>query len=222
MAARELKVGRREPTSGVVKQVVIFLHGYGADGNDLLGLADPLSAHMPDALFLAPDAPEPCPNNPMGHQWFSIPRMDGSSEAESAAGFLRAQEDLNAFLDAALEDEGVSAEQVMLIGFSQGTMMSLQVAPRRAEPFAGVIGFSGRMLEPERLEAEKKAVFPVLLLHGDADPMVPYESMGMAADALTQAGYPVYTYTMEGTGHGISPEGLNTAFGFISEFLLKS
>lgn len=221
MAARTLKVGRVEPRSGETRQVVIFLHGYGADGNDLLGLSAPLAEHMPDALFLAPDAPEPCRNNPAGFQWFPVPAMDGSAQAEAEAGFARAVEDLNAFLDAVPEEEGVTPSQIMLIGFSQGTMMGLHVAPRRAEPIAGVIGFSGRLLEPERLAGEAVAKFPVMLLHGDQDPLVPHVSMMQAAEALSQAGYPVYTYTMEGTPHGISPEGLSQAFAFMREFLLK-
>ncbi|MBY6047323.1 alpha/beta hydrolase [Vannielia litorea] len=221
MAPRELKVGRVEPQSGTTKQVVIFLHGYGADGNDLLGLAQPLGQHMPDTLFLAPDAPEPCRNNPMGYQWFPIPMMDGSSQQEAETSMAQSIEDLNAFLDGVLEAEGVSPDQVALVGFSQGTMMSLHVAPRRAEPFAGVVGFSGRLLEPERLAAEKKSTFPILLAHGDQDPLVPYESMNLAAQALNAAGFPVYTFTMEGTPHGIAPEGLSQAFAFLREFLLK-
>lgn len=221
MAPRELKVGRVEPQSGETRQVVIFLHGYGADGNDLLGLAQPLGAHMPDTLFLAPDAPEPCRNNPMGYQWFPIPMMDGSSQQEANTSFAQSVEDLNAFLDAVLEEEGVSPSQVALIGFSQGTMMSLHVAPRRAEPFAGVVGFSGRLLEPERLKAEMKSKLPIFLAHGDQDPLVPFESMDLAAQALSEAGYPVYTFTMEGTPHGIAPEGLSQAYAFLREFLVK-
>lgn len=220
MAARELKVGRRAPASGQVKQVVIFLHGYGADGNDLLGLAEPLGQHLPDTLFLAPDAPERCRNNPMGYQWFPIPMMDGSSEAQARDSLVQSVEDLDAFLDRVLEDEGVTPAQVALVGFSQGTMMSLHVAPRRAEPLAGVVGFSGRLLEPERLAAEVKSTFPVLLAHGDQDPLVPFESMALAAQALSAAGFPVYTFTMEGTPHGIAPEGLGQALAFLRRFLL--
>jgi predicted esterase len=124
---------------------VIFLHGYGADGNDLLGLADPLAPHMPDTVFVAPNAPERSAMNPMGYQWFPIPWIDGSSEEQSEAGMVRAVEDLNAFLDTVMAEEGVTPAQTILVGFSQGTMMSLHVAPRRAEAMAGVVGFSGRL-----------------------------------------------------------------------------
>ncbi|MDB4092123.1 alpha/beta hydrolase, partial [bacterium] len=128
---RVLNAERREPISGETRSVVVFLHGYGANGADLLGLADPLGEHLPDTLFIAPDAPEDCAGSPMGYQWFPIPWIDNSSEEEAERGMNSAVEDLNAFLDALMVDEDVLPEQVVLFGFSQGTMMSLHVAPRR-------------------------------------------------------------------------------------------
>ncbi|MEL6533752.1 MAG: alpha/beta fold hydrolase, partial [Pseudomonadota bacterium] len=128
---RVLTAGRREPQSGATHSVVVFLHGYGANGADLLGLADVLGEHLPDTLFVAPDAPETIPGMPTGFQWFPIPWIDGSSEEEAHRGLQAAAEDLNAFLDALMVDEDVLPEQVVLFGFSQGTMMSLHVAPRR-------------------------------------------------------------------------------------------
>ena len=217
----ELTVGRKEPRSKTTKSVVIFLHGYGADGADLLGLADPLGQHLPDTLFLAPNAPEPCLNNPMGFQWFPIPRLDGSDPVAAGRSFSVAQDLLNGFLDQVMAEEGVSAGQIMLLGFSQGTMMALHVAPRRAEPFAGVVGFSGRLLEPEHLAEAVKARMPIQLIHGDRDDMVPYESMQEAAEVLSAAEFDVYTHTMAGTPHGISPDGLSQAYVFMNEFLPK-
>ncbi|MBD3787631.1 MAG: dienelactone hydrolase family protein [Sphingomonadales bacterium] len=216
---RELKTGRVAPKSGVTTSVVVFLHGYGADGADLLGLADPLAPHLPDTLFLAPDAPEPCSGNPFGRQWFPIPWLDGSSEAAAAEGLARSAEDLNAFLDGVLAAEGLSPDRLALVGFSQGTMMSLEVAPRRAAPLACVVAFSGRLLRPEALAAEAVSKPPVLLLHGDADPVVPFADMGLAGDALVAAGFDTFAHVMKGTGHGIAPDGLGAALGFLKEHL---
>lgn len=217
--ARTLDSGRRAAASGKAASAVVFLHGYGADGADLLGLADPLAAHLPETAFLAPDAPERCANNPLGRQWFPVPWLDGSSEEEAVSSMRRSVEDLDAFLDAALEAEGVMPSRTALFGFSQGTMMSLHVAPRRGEALAGVVGFSGRLLAPERLKGETVSRPPILLAHGDRDEMVPPQSMPEAAEALAAAGFDVVTHVMKGQGHGISPDGLSIALAFIREKL---
>ena len=216
---RALDFGRKGPASGVTKSLVVFLHGYGADGADLLGLADPLAPHLPDTAFLAPDAPEPCVGNPFGRQWFPIPWLDGSSEAAAAAGLEASAADLNAFLDARLEEEGLSPRALALVGFSQGAMMSLHVAPRRAEAVAGIVAISGRLLRPELLESEAVVKPPVLLVHGDADPVVPFEDMGKACNALVAAGFETYGHVMKGTGHGIAPDGLSVALSFLKDRL---
>ncbi|QIE41499.1 prolyl oligopeptidase family serine peptidase [Rhodobacteraceae bacterium SC52] len=216
---RALESGRRAPDSGITKSVVVFLHGYGADGNDLLGLAEPLAPHMPDTVFIAPNAPERSTANPMGFQWFPIPWIDGSSEEEAANGLVSAAADLNAFLDGVLEDEGITPDRLFLIGFSQGTMMSLHVAPRRDAPIAGIAGFSGRLLEPELLEDEVRGRPPVLLLHGDQDDVVPPQSLPDAANALTAAGFEVFAHVMKGTAHGIAPDGLSVALAFMRDRL---
>lgn len=214
---RELRFGRKAARSGRTGSLVILLHGYGADGADLLGLADPLSPHLPDTAFVAPDAADPCANNPFGRQWFPIPWLDGSSQEDADAGMARSLEDINAFIDARLSDEGLTPDRLVLLGFSQGTMMALHIAPRRDVTIAGVIGFSGRLLRPERLAAEARVKPPVLLIHGDADPMVPFEDMGKAGDALVRAGFEVYGHVMKGTGHGIAPDGLSVALSFLRE-----
>lgn len=216
---RKLEVGQKGPKSGNLKSAVVFLHGYGADGADLLGLADPLAPHLPDTLFLAPDAPEPCAGNPFGRQWFPIPWLDASSEEAAAEGMARAAVDLNAFLDEVLADNGLTPAQLAVIGFSQGTMMALEVLPRRAEPVAGVVAFSGRLLRPEALAAEAVSKPPVLLVHGDADPVVPFADMGLAGDTLVSAGFETYGHVMQGTGHGIAPDGLSVALQFLKERL---
>lgn len=216
---RQLEYGRRAPKSGQAKSMVMFLHGYGADGADLLGLADPLAPHLPDTVFIAPDAPEPCAGNPFGRQWFPIPWLDGSSEEAAGAALAQAAQDLNAFVDARLKDEGLTPADLVLVGFSQGTMMALHVAPRRAEPVAGIVAFSGRLLRPELLLAEAASKPPVMLIHGDQDQMVPFEDMRKAGVALTEAGFDVYGHVMQGTGHGIAPDGLQVALAFIADRL---
>ncbi len=217
---RVLKSERREPVSGTTKSVVVFLHGYGANGADLIGLADPLGQHMPDTLFVAPDAPEAIPGMPFGLQWFPIPWIDGSSEEESERGLRAAAEDLNAYLDALMVDEDVLPEQVVLFGFSQGTMMALHVAPRREDEVAGIVAFSGRLLAPELLKDEAISRPPVLLVHGDADDVVPPQSLPQAAEALQEAGWQdVYAHIMKGTAHGIAPDGLQVALAFMTDKL---
>lgn len=217
---RALQADRREPVSGDLRSAVVFLHGYGANGADLLGLADVLGEHLPDTMFIAPDAPEACAGAPMGFQWFPIPWIDGSSEEESRQGLDRASDDLNAFLDGVMVDYDLLPEQVMIFGFSQGTMMSLHVAPRREDAVAGICAFSGRLLEPELLADELSCRPPVLLVHGDQDDVVPVQSLPQAAEALQAAGWKeVYAHIMKGTGHGIAPDGLSVSLAFMRERL---
>jgi phospholipase/carboxylesterase len=208
----------RPAASGTADSLVIFLHGYGADGNDLIGLAEPLAPHLPNTRFLAPNAPERCPGNPMGFQWFPIPWLDGSPEAVAKASAARSFRLLDDWLDA-VAAEGIGPERTVLVGFSQGTMMALHVGLRRAAPLAGIVGFSGRLLEPERLAEEVTSRPPVLLVHGDEDPVVPFASLQAASEALTAAGVETYAHVSRGTAHGIAPDGLGLALGFIRERL---
>lgn len=213
-----LEAHRRGAEPGTGKRLVIFVHGYGADGNDLISLADPLGPHMPETVFYAPDAPHPCKMNPMGYEWFPIPWIDGSSEEQAMAGMEAAATLLDTWLDEVMAAEGIDAANTVLVGFSQGTMMSLHVGPRRADALAGIVGFSGRLLAPERL-GEVASKPPVLLIHGDMDDVVPPASMPEAAEALTGAGFEVYTHVSKGVGHGIAPDGLSLALSFMVDKL---
>ena len=124
----------------------------------------------------------------------------------------------SAFLDALLVDEDLLPEQMVLFGFSQGTMISLHVAPRREDPVAGIVAFSGRLLSPESLADETRVRPSVLLVHGDADDVVPVQSLPAAAEALQEAGWQdVFAHIMKGTAHGIAPDGLSVALAFMRD-----
>jgi len=155
----------------------------------------------------------------MGYQWFPISWLDGSPEAEMAAGFQRSAEILDRYITEAMAEEGVEPAQTALVTFSQGTMMSLHVAPRRAEPLAALVGFSGRLHEGENLQAEAVSRPPVLLVHGDQDEMIPVAALAEAREGLAAAGFQVKSHISHGTGHGIAPDGLSLALGFLMEHL---
>ncbi|MEM7544478.1 MAG: dienelactone hydrolase family protein [Pseudomonadota bacterium] len=211
---------RADAASGTKDSLVILLHGYGADGNDLFGLAGALAPHLPNTAFRSPNAPEACAVNPGGYQWFPISWLDGSPEAEMAAGAQRAAKTLHAYLDEVLVEEGLTPDRVVVIGFSQGTMMSLNVMLRRPEPFAGLVGFSGRLVDIDGT-GEITSKLPVLLVHGDQDPMVPVDSIHEARAAMAEAGVDVSWHISEGVGHGIAPDGLSLALEFIKGALAK-
>ena len=217
--SRVLRFGRKAALNGQAKSLVVFLHGYGADGADLLGLADVLAERLPDTAFVAPDAAERIPGAPFGQQWFAIPRFDGSTVTEADAGLNRSTDDLNAFLDQRLAYEKLGPQNLALIGFSQGAMMALHVAPRRAEPVAAVIAISGQLLHRERLAAESLSKPPVLVMHGDGDAVVPFNEMTAACNALVGAGFDTYGHVMEGSGHGIAQDGLVNALAFLKKTL---
>ena len=210
---------RAAPRSGQTKSLVILLHGYGADGNDLFGLSGPLAERLPDTAFRSPNAPERCRVSPMAYQWFPISWLDGSAESEMAAGFHRSAGILDTYITEAMAEEGVGPEATALLGFSQGTMMSLQVAPRRAEALAALIGFSGRLQDGGKLKAEAVSRPPVLLIHGDQDEMIPVAALAEARSGLAEAGFDVQTHISRGAGHGIAPDGLGLALGFLTEHL---
>ena len=199
-------------------RLVIFLHGYGANGADLMGLSDVLMPHMEGTAFVAVDAPEESPN-PGGFQWFGIPEFDGTSEEARDEAIRRSMGDLDAILDHLLAERDMTEEQVVLLGFSQGAMMSLLVGPRREDPLAGIVAISGRLLLGDDLAEEATARPPVLLIHGDMDDVVPPHHMPEAAEGLGAAGFEVYAHVMKGTAHGIAPDGLQVALAFMRERL---
>ena len=210
----------RAPASGgKPKRLVILLHGLGADGNDLIGLAPYWAPLLPDAEFLSPNAPFPCDMAPYGFQWFS---SQDRSPAAVLAGVRAAAPILDAFIDEALAARGFGDGDLALVGFSQGTMMSLFVGLRRARPVAGILGYSGRLLAPELLTSELRSRPRTFLVHGTEDPLVAYASLAAAETALTGAGVPVETLSCPGIGHSIDEEGLRRGGQFLKDVLAEA
>ena len=201
---------------GKPSRLVILLHGLGADGNDLIGLQQYWGRLVPEAEFVSPNAPFPCDMAPYGYQWFSVQDRSPSS---MLAGVRAAAPLLDAFIDEALQSRGLDASEAALVGFSQGTMMSLYVGLRRAKPLAGILGYSGRLIAADRLPGELRSRPRVLLVHGTDDPLVPFASLAEAESALRAAEVPVETLTCPGVEHAIDPEGLQHGGQFLHEVL---
>jgi phospholipase/carboxylesterase len=207
---------RIQPASGrPATSLVVFLHGYGADGNDLIDIGRHWAGVLPDTAFVSPHAPEPCGEAPMGRQWFPLARVDPELLWTGAVGAAPA---LNAFIDSELEQLGLDEGRLALVGFSQGTMMALHVAPRRAAQMAAVLGYSGLLPGPEAVKAEARQRPPIMLIHGDADPLIPSMATLAAGRALGDAGFEVEWHIRPGLQHGIDQEGL--AMG--AEFLRRA
>lgn len=201
---------------GKPDSMVILLHGYGADGNDLLGLAPHWARLLPNTLFVSPHAPFPCEAAPFGRQWFGFEGRDAGmllAETRTAAALL------DAFIDTTLAARGLGEDKLALVGFSQGTMLALHVAPRRPRPVAAVVGYSGSLIAPELLQSEKKSRPNVLLVHGDADPVVPYNSLAAAVASLQAADVPVASETRPRLAHAIDEEGLTLGGQFLADML---
>ncbi|MGC1586719.1 MAG: dienelactone hydrolase family protein [Rhodomicrobium sp.] len=205
---------RLAPVSGgAPRQLVIFLHGYGADGNDLIGLGREWARLLPDAAFVSPNAPETLPGGFFGgRQWFGL---ETRSEREWEEGVRRAQPVLEAFIVAEAARLKLPMSAVALVGFSQGTMMALQTGLRLSEPPAAIVGFSGHLAGAAWLASELKCKPPVLLIHGADDDVIPVASIHHARMALAAAEVPVEWHIRPGLGHGIDPEGLKAAGLFL-------
>lgn len=216
--AAELDGPRLEPRSGAAKKLVVFLHGYGADGKDLIEIGRAWQQYLPDAAFVSPHAPEPCAGAPMGRQWFPLTFRDPD---ERWKGVNAAAPALNRFLDAELARRKLPASALALVGFSQGTMMALQVGLRRATAPAAIVGYSGLFVlpnnaEPDAVAAEIKSRPPVLLVHGDQDDLIPVEALFHATQALAALEVPTEFHISAGIGHGIDQEGLRHGGEFLA------
>ncbi len=203
---------RVAPASGkAATSLVIFTHGYGSNGDDLIGLAPYWQESLPNTAFVAPNAPEVCPGSPGGYQWWPIGGADRAAGVKSAAPVL------DAFIDAELARHGLTEDRLVIVGFSQGTMMALHVAPRRAKRLAGVVGYSGMLIDAG--EADIRTRPPVLLIHGDADPMVPVSAFHSAETSLRRLGFSLATHVSPGLGHSIDGSGLKLGEVFLTAAL---
>ncbi|MDA9980953.1 alpha/beta hydrolase [Pelagibacterales bacterium] len=207
-----------EPSSGnPPKQMIIFVHGYGADGNDLIGLANYFQSTLPEAIFLSPHAPEACSMNPSGYQWFDLTSTD---PAVLWSKILVAADHLNEFIDSKLLEYNIAEENLALIGFSQGTMMSLHVSLRRKNTMAAVLGYSGRLIGADLLKDDLISKPSIYLIHGDQDPMVPYQESLTAEKVLKEYSVDIQTHISEHTQHSIAEDGLRIGVDFLA-FKLK-
>jgi phospholipase/carboxylesterase len=216
--AVELDGPRLAPRSGAARQLVVFLHGYGADGNDLIEIGRAWQQYLPQAAFASPHAPEPCGQAPVGRQWFGLTFRDPN---ERWLGVTKAAPVLDHFLDAELARHKLPPSALALVGFSQGTMMALHVGLRRAVSPAAIVGFSGLLVLPpdgnaEAFAAQIKSRPPVLLIHGDQDELIPPEALFQAAQGLAAVGVPVEWHLAAGVGHGIDAEGLRHGGEFLA------
>jgi phospholipase/carboxylesterase len=214
----ELDGPRLAPRSGQARHLVVFLHGYGADGNDLIDIGRAWQGLLPDAAFVSPHAPHPCAQAPVGREWFPLTMRDPS---ERWTGVNAAAPGLNAFLDAELARNKLPPSALALVGFSQGTMMALHVGLRRAVSPAAIVGYSGLLALPENIDpdafaAEIASRPPVLLVHGDQDPLIPVQALLHAAQSLASLDIPVEWHISPGIGHSIDQEGLRQGGEFLA------
>lgn len=202
------------PASGRDPQsMVILLHGYGSNGADLMGLVPYWRASLPNTVFMAPNAPEICPAAPGGYQWWSLTDLGRESRA---AGVRQAAPLVNAYIDMHRTANDLPNSKVALVGFSQGTMMALHVGPRRSEVLAGIVGYSGMLADAEALQTEVRTKPPLLLVHGDADPMVPFAAMGQAEVEFKGMGFEISTHAARRLGHSIDEAGLRLGADFLA------
>jgi phospholipase/carboxylesterase len=209
------------PASGEApKQAVVLLHGYGSDGNDLIGLAPHWQGLLPDAVFVSPNGPDQCRQLASGFQWFDV-SFEGDRLAKRQLGVMQARPVLIEFLEDLWDQTGIVPQDTILAGFSQGAMMALHVGLSLDRPLMGIIGFSGAFLPPEGFGTAPLARSPVCLVHGDMDGVVDPQHSADADAALRQAGYDVSYHVSTGVAHGIAPDGLAFAGDFIARISAK-
>lgn len=193
------------------KQIIVLLHGYGSNGKDLISLAPYWQSAVPDAIFVSPDAPFPCEVG-MGYQWFSLAEYTPEKLLEGAQS---AHPVLDDYLDHLLEEHGLEDKDLALVGFSQGTMMSLYTGLRRKAQIAGILGYSGALIGLENVGSENRP--SVRLIHGENDSVVPVEAYHNAVKLLTEKGYSVSGHTTPHLDHSIDGQGIESGAEFLDK-----
>lgn len=209
------------PRNGKAKQLVVFLHGYGANGDDLLSIGEDWGDALPDAAFISPNAPSVCDEFAGGFQWFPI-RAINRELIEREQPMRAVLPALNTYLDEQLAHWGVDEDQMIVAGFSQGAMMAMYTMPRRNRACAGVIGYSGMLVDAAGLKADGIQKMPVLAIHGDSDAVVPPDCLQGVQDGFDAAGFDVETVLRPHLGHGIDQFGLMRGVDFCRECFEKS
>ncbi len=199
------------------QNAVILVHGYGANGRDLISIGQEWALDCPDTLFIAPDAPDRCELAPMGHQWFSL---DNYTREAMEKEISTAWKILSKFIDDVMDEYSLTENKIILMGFSQGTMMALHAALMRKNPCAGVLGYSGRLLiNKEQLDTIPHKKMPIHLIHGSADLVVSVDEWEDAMAILKDNKYNITGYKTKGLGHGIDITGIESGLYFIKENL---
>jgi len=201
---------------GKPDSLVIFLHGYGSNGADLISLAPYWADLLPSTAFVSPNAIEPVAMAPGGYQWFPISNLDPQLMEQGARA---AAQSVDRFIDRELEKYGLDPSRLALVGFSQGTMMALHVALRREQQIAAVLGFSGALVGARTLKEQMRSKPPVLLIHGDRDPTIPIPAMFESAEALAAADHGAQWHVSYGVPHSIGPDGLALGGEFLASYL---
>ncbi len=198
------------------ESLVILLHGVGANGANLVPLGEALEGFLPDAVFVAPDAPEPFEGGGSGRQWFSIV---GDSDGNRQERVLKARAGFDRVVAREIERAGFARrlDRVALFGFSQGAILSLDALVDGRWPIAAVVAASGRLVTPVGPKAAVST--PVLILHGERDEVISAAEAGRAKRALAGAGFSVEAHVYPGVGHSVSPEGLEAAGRFLASRL---
>jgi phospholipase/carboxylesterase len=196
------------------KKLVIFVHGYGSNGQDLIGLGQHWAPALPSVQWVSPNAPDPVPGSVGGYEWFPISNLD---PARIEAGAEAAAPVLNAFIDQELTRYRLTEKDLVLVGFSQGTMLSLQVGLRRERPIAGILGYSGAMPGGAKLKDEMRSKPPVFMIHGDQDPVLPLPMMLDAVQNLAAAGHGAQWHISPGIQHSIGEDGLRLGERFLGQ-----